>query len=385
MKITQKTKIQYSILPTFVILKWNANGLTLHGDELKHYLSTTSNKPDIICIQETFLKPKRLFTLPGYNIERCDRPGANQKGGLVTFIKAGISYTTKAPITNMECIQTEIQTATGNINIYNIYHAPDSPIDKTAYRSLFNLNNSILVGDFNAHSPLFGSNTRNEMGKLLETLIEEFQYESLNTGEGTYLKHNKGTSPLDLTICSPDTASNCTWSVLKNTFGSDHFPTITEMKVTLTEDEPPLERWAYKKANWRAFQQECLIQLTEDLVTTDITLSYSNVVATITSLASKHILLSKPMPPKKKVLFWNDECTNAVENRNRAKNKMQVSNNLDDCMSYRHLKEIAQRTIKDAKKQSWQEYCSTIDDSTKLGKIWKTASKMTGDLTKRTN
>jgi len=48
------------------------------------------------------------------------------------------------------------------------------------------------------------------------------------------------------------------------------------------------------------------------------------------------------MPPKRKVLFWNDECANAVQNRNRAKNQMHASNNIDDCISHQKLKGISQ-------------------------------------------
>jgi len=70
------------------------------------------------------------------------------------------------------------------------------------------------------------------------------------------------------------------------------------MEATFTEEEPPLEKWAFKKANWPAFQHECLIQLTEDLVTPDITQSY-----VITSLANIHILHNKPIPLKRKFSF----------------------------------------------------------------------------------
>ena len=52
------------------IIQWNANSLNAHSAELKHYISCAKNIPDIICVQETFLKPDSKFKIAGYNIEK---------------------------------------------------------------------------------------------------------------------------------------------------------------------------------------------------------------------------------------------------------------------------------------------------------------------------
>ena len=64
------------------VLQWNCNGLFTHLDEFKHHL--TQNSYDVICLQETFPKSGKNFTLAGYSIVRRDRID-KRKGGLITL------------------------------------------------------------------------------------------------------------------------------------------------------------------------------------------------------------------------------------------------------------------------------------------------------------
>ena len=51
---------------------------------MKH-IGNTNETYDVICLQETFLKPGKHFRLLGYNIVRRD--GEDAKGGLITFVR----------------------------------------------------------------------------------------------------------------------------------------------------------------------------------------------------------------------------------------------------------------------------------------------------------
>jgi hypothetical protein len=51
------------------ILQWNARGLRGNKDQLKNYIFRSCNPPDVICVEETFLKSKvQSPKLDGYNI-----------------------------------------------------------------------------------------------------------------------------------------------------------------------------------------------------------------------------------------------------------------------------------------------------------------------------
>ena len=56
-----------------LILQWNARSMLANGQEFKQFIEDCENKPDIICIQETWLKPHLDFIIYGYVCVRRDR------------------------------------------------------------------------------------------------------------------------------------------------------------------------------------------------------------------------------------------------------------------------------------------------------------------------
>ena len=54
------------------IVFWNCQGLTPKGKELQNYLQ--ENQIDILALNETYLKPKHKFHVPGCEIYKNDRP-----------------------------------------------------------------------------------------------------------------------------------------------------------------------------------------------------------------------------------------------------------------------------------------------------------------------
>ena len=78
------------------------------------------------------------------------------------------------------------------------------------------------------------------------------------------------------------------------------------------------------------------------------------------------------------VPYWNSKCQEAVEKRNEALNKMRRSKQINDCIEYRKQKGITQKIIKDAKRNSWREYCGSVNERTKMGDIWRTTKKVRG-------
>ena len=88
-------------------MQWNASSLTAHGAELKHFLSNCKYLPDVICVQETFLKENKVGNLDCYDIVRRDRVGT-AGGGVATFIKTGLNYMVLDNPAGIECIIIEV-------------------------------------------------------------------------------------------------------------------------------------------------------------------------------------------------------------------------------------------------------------------------------------
>ena len=105
------------------ILQWNARSLVANGQELKHYIREMNGKPDILCIQETFLKPILDFVIYGYVGIRRDRlEGEGTGGGCAVFIKQDMSYRILEKGAEQEYIVVEVWEGGQNVVIVNYYN-----------------------------------------------------------------------------------------------------------------------------------------------------------------------------------------------------------------------------------------------------------------------
>lgn len=58
-----------------IILQWNGRLLIANGQEFKGFIKGLRYKPEMICIQETWLKPALDFVIKGYDIMRWSGGG----------------------------------------------------------------------------------------------------------------------------------------------------------------------------------------------------------------------------------------------------------------------------------------------------------------------
>lgn len=90
-----------------IVLQWNARNLIANGQEFKGLVEKCKEKPDIICVQESWLKPNLDFVIKGYDGVRKDRKEGNG-GGCVPFVKRGVQYRVVAIGKQLEYIVLEI-------------------------------------------------------------------------------------------------------------------------------------------------------------------------------------------------------------------------------------------------------------------------------------
>jgi len=364
------------------LLQWNANGLRAHVNELKNFLASCDSPMDILCLEETFLKTEQRFNLPGYQIVRKDRT-TSAKGGLVIAIRDGISYT-EVNITTADELEQQavrIKTQHGNMVIINCYMVPEKPAAKSEIEKLFLADSTIVTGDFNAKNPLWGSPDVNNAGNIIEQLLDKFDYVVANTGQPTYQHHNGTMSHLDLTMVSKDLGAKCSWTVRNNCLGSDHLPTIIAIGEPPNVENCTTTRFKINAADWTEFKQQCKRYVTDDLITDNVEQTGRQLTAAIIRAAEASIPQTRynRNRRKTKVLpYWNDDIKNAVKARNTARNKMYRSKKPDDCNNYRRLKGRCQQIIKTTARQHWQDYCGTLQSTTRLSTVWAAARRMNG-------
>jgi exonuclease III len=108
------------------IIQHNINGLIAHIREFKHFL--LQKQVDIVCLQETFLKPTKTANFPGYTTIRKDR--IDRKGGLLILVKQGIKFVEIKTNDSVECQVIKIISDENDIILANIYISPNPDVDE---------------------------------------------------------------------------------------------------------------------------------------------------------------------------------------------------------------------------------------------------------------
>lgn len=87
---------------------------------------------------------------------------------------------------------------------------------------------SILAGDFNSKSVLWGSNTTDTKGDILQNLATDCEFECLNNGDPTFIINDIRTHP-DVTFGNHNT-TNIDWRILPfKITKSNHQPILIEL------------------------------------------------------------------------------------------------------------------------------------------------------------
>src|SRR5206468_4272442 len=253
-----------------MIMQWNVRGLNARKNELRKFLENNVDRPDIICVQETFLKPNKPFVLDGYTVVRKDRLDAFA-GGVATLIRNDLNFVAFDNLPeNVECIGVEIILKNTRVTVINVYNPPNKEILYEEYMKLFKQKNCIITGDFNAKCKSWGSDTTDKTGQTLENLMADYNYIIINDGQPTYQKHTGGMSVLDITLVSSSLATACSRSTLDNTMGSDHVPTFTMVNGVEKFECGTAPKWKLHTAKWDKYRDLCNTRFAVEMMDDDI-------------------------------------------------------------------------------------------------------------------
>ena len=356
----------------FYIMQWNARSLIANGQELKHMLDGLEHKPEIICIEETWLKPRLDFKIPGYKCERKDRENI-VGGGCATFIRNGIQYRRIEMNTVLECVITEVWTDRGKITCINLEDSYFQEIvDKISVPVVW-------VGDFNAHNELWGSKKKNRNGKIVEDFIDKNQLVVLNDGRPTWFRTSRAVpSSIDITIASAELASVSRWETMdRYTMGSDHLPIICKFGRCLIVEPVNLDlRLNYK----RAIKFEDDVNMGLSMIDSEKGVDqWNSSLSKVLRTAAAQNIPKKKIPVKGSMVpWWSEECNSVVRARNRAYKRLRKHLIESYAIEYKRLRAKARRVIKEAKKQSWRNFCGKLGPDTPINKIWSFVHRMTG-------
>lgn len=146
-----------------------------------------------------------------------------------------------------------------NITLCNLYNQPSENYDLGQLANILNLFQEpiLLMGDFNAHHPLWDVNITDadRAGEEIEKLILNHDYCCLNEEDShTYFSRTHGSlSSVDLTLCSVSLIDHLEWNVLNDQYTSDHYPIM--ISYLHDNHEPYIHKFNFKKADWEKYNE----------------------------------------------------------------------------------------------------------------------------------
>ena len=223
--------------------------LLLTVRSFKKYVIDLAIKPDVICFQDTWLRPHLDLIIPGYWSIRSDRLDR-----VVSVLREGLEYHNIT--VSYECVAVGIYSAGSNIKLQH-FHNPSHQLSVAMFDEISGELGSreIWYGNFNTH----GEAHIQMLIVLLWKIWWKPALVCLNDGCGTRVGVVRGvTSCLDLSLASNSIVSLCECNVMNDsTVGRDHF-LISLTLMLLFQIEYHSEDGAFHKADWEKFVDHCL-------------------------------------------------------------------------------------------------------------------------------
>ena len=179
---------------------------------LSHLISIT--KPLVLCIQECFfLSDETVRSLNAffddyfiYYKNRVRVGTANPGGGVAILVHKTVPHTLLPLNTALEAIAINVKHANKDVSICSLYVPQPRLISLEQLNHLSSQLNDhrVIMGDFNAHHPSWGSLRVDSAGQMVSNFITLSDNVLLNTGEPTRICPANGTpTHIDLTLASP--------------------------------------------------------------------------------------------------------------------------------------------------------------------------------------
>lgn len=283
-------------------------------------LLISEQQPDLICLQETRLKVSKPALIKGYNIYSNYRHTNHASGGVSIVAKEYLHSQIVNIHSNLEVIAIEVWLPQ-KTTICNIYIPPDYHLEYEEIESLILQLPSpfILVGDFNAHNPIWGDNDTNLKGRIMEKILDSFdELILLNDGRPTHFNMTSYTfSAIDLSICHSKLANSINWNPLSNLFGSDHFPIV----LNNGRNNPSgftIQKWKMQCADWNKFETHLNNSNIKINMEADINTNLNNIHQSIIKAAQLSIPVKNISSHHRyNVPWWNSKCATAIKEKTK--------------------------------------------------------------------
>lgn len=351
-------------------LQWNLCGLSTRYAELEHLINVY--KPSIIALQEVQTRQGRQkLENSGFEWEFAFPPGEVTKNGAALGVQKGIPHKFIELDSPLQAVAATVEwpVRATFACLYLCKKDGRSTISEKLNSLLDQLPLPvILLGDFNAHSDLWGSEQLDERGKAIEEVIGERGLIVLNTGAATRIDWAAGTmSAIDLSLASDSLARRMSWEVLEDCCGSDHFPIVVRDLDRSHRPQTKRPRWRYDKADWKKF--------TEALDTPEVVCAEA-LEEMLVSAAESSIPRTSTKVSSRAVHWWNDSVAESIRARRKALRKLKRLKKTDPrrkaaADTFRKTRNEARHATKAAKAESWTAFVTGLSPELNSREVWR--------------
>ncbi|MEW8547866.1 MAG: endonuclease/exonuclease/phosphatase family protein, partial [Candidatus Thiodiazotropha sp.] len=153
------------------IIQWNCRGLKPNYNEILLLLSLL--RPNVFCLQETFLKPEDNIVFKGYNLYNyIYEDGHKPSGGSSILVNSTCPQREIKLSTNLQAVAVSV-SLDKEITICSVYIPPNYALQSHQLDSLLQQLPSpyLILGDFNGHNMLWGCTKNNTRGEIIENFL----------------------------------------------------------------------------------------------------------------------------------------------------------------------------------------------------------------------
>ena len=360
-------------------LQWNCRNIKTNFDQFYQYLHSFQEAPSIISLQSLSVCKGNLPVIQGYYFPQFYST-ENDKVRTATYIRKTLQAShirLPAEVPGNAC---EISLSNKDtLKVINVYFPKGcSKPEDTRWMTNLGSGNWLVMGDFNAHHPMWegpGSRTTGS-GNLLADYIIQSDLCLLNNGAPTRFPDHNGQKPtaIDISLITSHMYASAHWEVHDDPLGSDHCPIIIKIDhVECQRNVNCASNYNYSKADWSLFVSTLEdAEYSSDNLTLDE--QYEKLRYIITEAADKSI-------PKKQSSkyyrhpsnpWWNEECSNAVKRKRKDFTAYKRRQSEENYAKVRESRILCKRTIAEAKRIYWESYINeNIHDYKDAKTLWK--------------
>ena len=370
------------------IIQWNIRGFSANKEQIR--VLFRDSDAAVICIQETKLGEDTPNL--GVNFDFYRSPpfiGLRAQGGTGFVVRKSVNHRVLNLNTILQACAIQIYLDKW-VTLCSLYLEPrleDHLYDSSGNTRLLNLSDLqdlvnqlpapyILMGDFNAKHTLWGDNTCDRWGGIIESLIDANDVVLMNDGSPTRhdVFHNSF-SAIDLSICSAAVRLDFQWSVDDDTHGSDHFP--IHLKYLKNLPSSCLPRWKVAEADWVSYCRSTKVETKASDFSSPLE-AYDHLENIILEKAKEYIPQTSGIPGRPVVPWWNQECAVSRKVTRSCYHRYRRYPCEVNKIAYNRARSKQKRIFKQAKRDSFREYISNLSSKTPPSMVWHKIRKLQG-------